>query len=106
MFYNIDVNQLLEIQEGSSTLSTNDFSLTNVFKIYPNPATDVITVKSNQNPIETVSIIDVLGRQVLNYKNDSQFKEVTLDVSNLPDGTYALKINTLRESHTKFIVKQ
>lgn len=55
------------------------------FIVYPNPTTEKITIQSNS--IRNVSVMDEFGRVVLTSKSN------TIDVSNLSNGVYILKIN-------------
>jgi hypothetical protein len=55
------------------------------FVVYPNPTTEMITIQSNN--INNVIVMDEFGRTVLTSKSN------TIDVSNLSNGVYILKIN-------------
>jgi hypothetical protein len=55
------------------------------FIVYPNPTTEMITIKSNS--VINVSVMDEFGRVVLTSKSN------TIDVSNLSNGVYILRIN-------------
>lgn len=64
--------------------------------VYPNPTTGLISVEAGDNEIETVSIYDILGKEVLRSN-----KSIDIDVSGLSKGVYLLKTNNGRLS--KFI---
>ncbi len=90
-FNNVNVNQSLEITEGQ-TLSTGVPSLDNI-AVFPNPANDYITVKSDYNLDDAIiSLFDLSGRRVLNYKNSSDNN--LIDVSKLSSGEYILRLIT------------
>ena len=90
-FNNVNVNQSLEITEGQ-TLSTGAPSLDNI-AVFPNPANDYITVKSDYNLDDAIiSLFDLSGRRVLNYKNSSDNN--LIDVSKLSSGEYILRLIT------------
>jgi hypothetical protein len=55
-------------------------------KIYPNPATDMITIENASN----ITIVNLLGQIV--YVNPN-FNSNTLDIQHFPNGTYILKTN-------------
>jgi hypothetical protein len=61
--------------------------------IYPNPATDLVTITSN-NQIKVVTVLNNLGQKVLTMNPDS--KTCVLDISNLVNGVYF--INTASEN--------
>ena len=56
--------------------------------VYPNPTTDVITVKTTNTRIETVEIMDILGNRVLTGKTNS-----VIDVRSLKSGIYFARFN-------------
>lgn len=87
--------------EYNSTLSVDDISLDeNTVKLYPNPATDVVNIKTNQT-IKNVRVFNVNGQKVLDIANQSQ-----INISNLPTGMYFLNITTNQSNQTIKILKQ
>lgn len=58
--------------------------------LFPNPAYEVITITGLTDDSE-VSITDISGRTILEQSNISE--EVSLDISDIPAGTYLLFIN-------------
>ena len=86
---NVSVNQPLEITEGQ-TLGTEINSLDQI-TVFPNPADNYITIKSDYNLEDAIiSLFDLNGRRVLNYKNSSNNNIV--DISSLSDGEYVLRV--------------
>ncbi|WP_282124007.1 T9SS type A sorting domain-containing protein [Algibacter mikhailovii] len=88
------------VEEG--TASTKDI-LASRFKVYPNPANDIITIASNNIDITSISVYSVLGKQVLaglELENDR------LNISELAKGVYFLKINSDQGAVTKKIIKE
>ena len=86
---NVSVNQPLEITEGQ-TLSSEAYSLDQI-TVFPNPADNYITIKSDYNLEDAIiSLFDLNGRRVLNYKNSSNNNIV--DISSLSDGEYVLRV--------------
>ena len=65
-------------------VSVNELTNEN-FIVYPNPTTERITIQSNN--VNNVSLMDEFGRVVLTSKSN------TIDVSNLSNGVYILRIN-------------
>lgn len=61
------------------------------FRLYPNPATDELTITTeNQTPAD-IYIYDMLGNCVLTHKNFSG-NMISLKVNHLPPGYYLLKL--------------
>ncbi|HEX8269556.1 MAG TPA: T9SS type A sorting domain-containing protein [Flavobacterium sp.] len=86
-----------------TALANADFDFASEFSVYPNPANGALKVRSlNAVPINTISIYNILGQQVIVVPNA---KEVTaVDVSDLRAGTYFIQIDSdTGKSATKFI---
>ena len=86
---NVSVNQSLVVTEGQ-TLST-EISGLNQISVFPNPVINSIEIKSDyslENAI--ISVFDLNGRRVLNYKNKEGRSFV--DLSSLSVGEYILRV--------------
>jgi len=84
------------------TLGVKDLDLASL-KYYPNPADSELTV-SYKEPIRSIEIYDILGKQIKVQKFETN--EVRLDVSRLSSGTYMLKVQTDSGSQFVKIVKK
>jgi hypothetical protein len=85
-----------------TTLETTSFDSTN-FVYYPNPTSDILHI-TNGNLIEEVNVINLIGQQMISTKFNS--KEIQLNLSTLPTGTYFITINSEGKSKTIKILKQ
>lgn len=77
-------------------MSTERFNAT-MFRLYPNPAKNTLTI---EHPLEgefEVKLTNVLGQVVLSQMNSGQSKTLQLEVGKLPSGPYMLSI--LQGSH-------
>ena len=72
-----------------------------VYKVYPNPTSDFISVSSTAN-IEEISIYDNIGNLVKRY-NPNLFT-YTIDLRELPKGIYLSEIKDTYNTHTEKIV--
>jgi hypothetical protein len=82
-----------------SSLDTETFE-TNTLKLYPNPVVSILNIKTDSHLInQTYTIIDCLGRIVLNGKLNEV--DTTINVEQLSKGIYYIK--TAGNSATKFI---
>lgn len=79
----------------TATLDLESFEIENnqLFNVYPNPSTNVITIKALKNSLISVKIFDILGKEIKSINAEGIFKSI--DVSNLKKGIYTLKINNL-----------
>jgi len=75
----------------------------NDFRIYPNPATDEITVATNSN-INKIQLIDMSGKIVLS-KNTSG-ETVQLNIGSLQAGIYLIQAETQNGIVTERIIKR
>ena len=72
-----------------NNLSIDDDSLTSIFKIYPNPSSGMIHIKTEVQ-IERLELYNTIGQLVVS--KDDNTKQI--DVQNLNSGIYVLKIYT------------
>ena len=87
--------------EYDSTLGIEDVNyISNSIKLYPNPATDIVNIKTNQT-IENITVLNVNGQKVLDIANQSQ-----INISNLPTGMYFFNIKTDQSTQNIKILKQ
>lgn len=81
---------------------------TESIKIFPNPATDVITISGlNESKITHLSVTDVTGMKVIEQKIiSSAIYKLNLNNYSLSAGMYFLNINTENSSYQKILFKQ
>lgn len=85
---------------GIRTISKEDH-----FTVYPNPAKSLLTVHSTQGNVKTVyELVDVLGKLVL--KGESSVNDFTIQVSDLKQGIYFLRLSSNGRMAQKKIVKE
>lgn len=83
-----------------TVLSNNDFNAT-TFSLYPNPTnTSEVTISSTSVSDISVTVYDVLGKQV----KKQTITNNTLNVSNLKSGIYLLRITQNDSTSTKKLV--
>ncbi|MCF8378904.1 MAG: T9SS type A sorting domain-containing protein [Bacteroidales bacterium] len=94
----------LLIPENTSAGAENFSSIEQSFSAYPNPASELITIKIKDNLRgKDLKITDQAGRQVYIGKLDD--KLTSLNISNLPSGIYLLQVGEQKELTLK-IIKQ
>ncbi|MBX2948671.1 MAG: T9SS type A sorting domain-containing protein [Crocinitomicaceae bacterium] len=67
-------------------------------KLYPNPATDVLTISGLQNG-DSVHLSDIMGKTV--YTAISNEQSNTIDTRDFPTGIYLLRVETNGTTNTK-----
>lgn len=92
------INIKLFLILGSDDVPVNETAL------FPNPANETVTV-SNTGTLQTVSIYNVLGTEVLQV-NDINTNSKQIDISALPSGVYLVKAqNDTNDGSVKRLVK-
>lgn len=100
--YGNDEEEIFSISAWSPTLSVPGFNTAN-FKAYPNPVSDILNLSYDQN-ISDVSIFNLLGQNVVSKTiNDTNG---AIDMSNLPSGSYLVKVTADGQAKTIKVIKQ
>jgi len=60
------------------------------FKIYPNPANDILSIKWNSNKAESIKFYNLIGQEIVNYEGING--ELILDASDWKKGIYFVKV--------------
>jgi hypothetical protein len=114
--YNLQFTKIEFLNDSIALLGTNNGQLiqwntkipittsvekieTNKFVIYPNPATNVLTIENpNANSlINQIIIQNSIGENVKEFKNTNQVSnQINLEISSLPSGIYFIKIIDLK----------
>lgn len=87
--YQVIIDDVAAIPEG--TASRKDMSIDNSVLVYPNPAKDFITVKSDHF-MQSVSIYSITSGLIASYEVKDKFYKFSC--SNLHPGLYIIKIET------------
>lgn len=88
-------------------LSTNNLGVENYdendFVLYPNPVQEILYLEASNN-IETISLFNLLGQEVLTQKIDKSSTEISL--AGLEIGTYILKTTIEGQVQAQKIIKK
>jgi len=84
------------------TMTTDEFDSPNAFTYYPNPVSNVLNVKA-QNNISNVAVYNMLGQEVLRTAPNTVASEV--DMSNLQTGAYFVKVTIGNATKTIRVIK-
>ena len=101
--YTISFNVSTAAYSISSSLATKGFTVSK-FSVYPNPAQESWNFSSSDENIESIQIIDVLGKTICSSFSKSNF--VTVDASGLTSGIYFAKIATNTGTSTLKLIKK
>jgi len=90
------------ISAYDSSLSNSSFDSAN-FVAYPNPVKDVLNISFIRN-IDQVQVINLLGQEVMTKSINAN--EGQIDMSNLPVGTYLVRVTSENQIKTLKIIKE
>ena len=100
--YNHDITTLVGSIQECEDLNVSNNQLNLEINIYPNPVKNILQVENNANiVINNIEIFTLLGKQV--KKETTNFSQ--LNLSNINQGIYFIKINTDKGMLTKKIIK-
>jgi hypothetical protein len=85
-----------------SATGINENISNQVVNVYPNPANDVLNVLVSENA--TVQLLDLSGKQVLSTINAFANQIQVMDVKNLSEGVYIMKISNEKSLSIKKVV--
>src|SRR5690554_2365116 len=95
----------LSAQNFTPTVGVDDF-ISSKFNVFPNPATDVVTITNNENMgVEEVTVYDGVGRIVQSELHKTT-SEMQLNIENLASGSYFLHIKTAQGTAVKKLIKK
>ena len=95
------VGQTGTVSYSFATLSVPQNELTG-YSIFPNPATDVVTIKGLENTLSSVEVFNIAGQRVYNSTSNME----TINVNALEAGVYFVKLSTETASLTTKLIKQ
>ncbi|RAR75655.1 T9SS type A sorting domain-containing protein [Flavobacterium aciduliphilum] len=93
---------LVPITITCPALNNEEYQILNSFQIYPNPVTTILNINSNENEIEEISVIDLMGKVMLKQKNN--FNQI--NVQNLASGIYFLSVTSSGKTTIQKFIKE
>jgi hypothetical protein len=81
--------------------NSSNNSSSNSWVIYPNPATDLLTLsyngRDNLKGVVNVQIIDASGKTVIKFRSGSMYKKIEIPISGLQRGAYFIRVTVVNE---------
>ena len=109
-YWSIDAVNCFGTTEGpvwsfttDASLSTNDVAL-ETFSAYPNPTTGLLNIKSKTD-VDNVTVYNLLGQSVASF-NKNQIIDSTVNLSELSEGLYLVKITSGDKTQTLRVTKE
>lgn len=76
------------------------------FEIYPNPATESISIRLNEKESALIEIFDEKGRRIHSQKSNTEASKIETNVSNLPSGIYTVRVTQANRTSAQIFIKQ
>lgn len=88
---------------NTSTVNMDD-ALREKVSIFPNPARDILTLKSDHGDLSQVKLFTLHGAEVINYSatTDPDNSRIQIDISNLSSGVYVIWTSTAYLKFSKY----
>ena len=90
-----------EVGKDCDSLSVDDITSEDSIEVYPNPATNVLFVKSSGDSVTKIELFSTIGKRIL----IQTLNLTSVAIDPLPKGIYFVKIHTAKGSVTKKIIK-
>ncbi len=87
--------------EASGTLGVSGVALEDEIVLYPNPAKDLVNIRTASPLTTAIKIYDTAGKLVVFQKDVEILGSVNLDISTLQDGMYFVRFNSEKGTATK-----
>ena len=84
------------------SLGISNFESSN-FESYPNPVNDILNISYNKN-VTGVAVYNLLGQEVLSKTSTSSINQI--DMSQLPNGVYMVKVSADNQVKTIKVIKE
>ncbi len=73
--------------------------------LYPNPASGTLNIKTESGTINSITVYDAMGRVVLQQANATRSNEAQVNVEQLSNGNYIIRLQTDKGAGTASFVK-
>lgn len=89
-----------------ATLAVEDAQKKNSIQVFPNPTSGFVTIQNKNNSnLKNVEVYNVAGQLIQRF-NVNNVKNASLDMSQMVNGTYILKVNSETESNSVKVIKK
>ena len=87
----------------TSSLGLDENLLETSITVYPNPVSTILKIRAAK--IKSVELINILGKSMRIYTNNTLENAVQINIEDLAKSMYFLKINTATSSVIRKIIK-
>jgi len=94
----MDPLDIFQISVYDETLGDNEFEIASL-EIFPNPVSEVLSVKTDSK-VDIITIYNMVGQEIL------RTTETQIDVRNLPNTTYIIKVQVGNKTGSSIFIKK
>ena len=105
VFLTVECPESEEVADARPALTTREAIVAGNIRIYPNPVRDVLNIDLSNNKNSSIEIISVTGVVVKQIYAAGENNRVQVNISCLPSGIYAVKINSNGKTKSMRFVK-
>jgi hypothetical protein len=103
--HNLGAGQVRVFKNATVGVDEKEMTLENV-SIYPNPATDRVTLDLSDNNSPDIYLYDITGKKVYHKHLQSANKTLSIDLSDFMSGVYLVKIYDNHKMYSGKIIKK
>ena len=76
------------------------------FQLYPNPASESLSILLNEKELALIEIFDETGRRIHSQKSNTEVLKIEMNVSEFPAGIYTIKVIQANHSSSQIFIKE
>jgi hypothetical protein len=76
------------------------------FQIFPNPATESLSIHLNEKETATIEVFDETGRRMHMEKTNTEVSKIELNISEFSSGIYTVRVTQANHASAQIFIKQ
>lgn len=76
------------------------------FQIYPNPATESLSILLNEKESANIEVFDEAGRRIHSQKSNTEVSKIEMNVSDFSSGIYTVRVTQANRTSAQIFIKQ
>ena len=76
------------------------------FQIYPNPATESLSILLNEKKTATIELFDETGRRIHSQKSNTEVSKIEMNISDFSSGIYTVRVTQANHASAQIFIKQ
>jgi hypothetical protein len=76
------------------------------FQIYPNPATESLSILLNEKESAIIEVFDETGRRIHSQKSNTEVSKIEMNISDFSSGIYTVRVTQANRTSAQIFIKQ